>query len=330
LFEQHDPSISMPQVDNLLDTHTQLLEQDGELLANAASALLLGDLDLVPVLGGVHLLAGLGGFASAEVTKVGGRALEERIGADLLVSLSVHVLDIIGTDFGSDVARELLLVSLLIILEESLHVLLDVAAEDVLLVDLSIGGVILTEAGGTREATVVVGDIQTTIASTLHAAEQASTSGGAAQTNIEEGLERGLSFGVSLDVEVLTVDVGATLVVQTELGVHAASQQQAGAVSCGVVGQTNLDAVAGELVGVSSQHADIVSHVSGENLADNILVGDADDETVLGGLVLVLVLDDQPLTGMVVGLVLATSLELDLVALEVSLVLNNLDESHLY
>jgi hypothetical protein len=38
-----------------------------------------------------------------------------------------------------------------------------------------------------------------------------------------------------------------------------------------------------------------------DNLADDVLVGEANDEAVLGRIVLVLGLGDQPLTGIVVG-----------------------------
>jgi hypothetical protein len=57
-------------------------------------------------------------------------------------------------------------------------------------------------------------------------------------------------------------------------------------------------------------------------LASNVTVGDADDESVLWTVVLVLVLDDQSLSGLVVSLTLSSSSELSLVSLEVRLVLD--------
>ena len=51
---------------------------------------------------------------------------------------------------------------------------------------------------------------------------------------------------------------------------------------------------------------------------------------VLGGVVLVFILHHQPLAGEVVGLSLAPPAELDLEPLEVSLVLDDLDERHGY
>jgi hypothetical protein len=47
--------------------------------------------------------------------------------------------------------------------------------------------------------------------------------------------------------------------------------------------------------------------------SDDVPVGEADDQTVLGGTVLVLGLGDQPLAGIVVGLALSAALVLDLV-----------------
>jgi hypothetical protein len=49
-------------------------------------------------------------------------------------------------------------------------------------------------------------------------------------------------------------------------------------------------------------HEDLVAANLGvNNLGDDVLVGEADDEAVLGRIVLVLRLSDQPLTGIVVG-----------------------------
>jgi hypothetical protein len=49
-------------------------------------------------------------------------------------------------------------------------------------------------------------------------------------------------------------------------------------------------------------HEDLVTANLGvDDLADDVLVGEADDEAVLGRVVLVLRLGDQPLTGIVIG-----------------------------
>ena len=64
------------------------------------------------------------------------------------------------------------------------------------------------------------------------------------------------------------------------------------------------------------------------DLSDDNFVSEPDNQPVFGSIVLVLVLDDEPLSGEVVSLTLPSSSVLDLVPLEVGLVLDNLDETH--
>merc|ERR1719305_196436 len=76
---------------------------------------------------------------------------------------------------------------------------------------------------------------------------------------------------------------------------------------------------------------DVVSLQPGVgHLAAHISVGDPHNKPVLRCIVLILVLAHQTLPGEVVGLSLPAPPELDLVSLEVGLVLDNLDERHLY
>jgi hypothetical protein len=53
--------------------------------------------------------------------------------------------------------------------------------------------------------------------------------------------------------------------------------------------------------------------LGGDDLGDDVAVGEADNQTVLGGVVLVLGLGDEALAGVVVGLTRTTTLVLDLV-----------------
>ena len=64
------------------------------------------------------------------------------------------------------------------------------------------------------------------------------------------------------------------------------------------------------------------------DLSDDNFVGEPDNQPIFGSVILVLVLDYEPLSGVVVSLTLPSSSILDLVPLEVGLVLDNLDETH--
>jgi len=83
-------------------------------------------------------------------------------------------------------------------------------------------------------------------------------------------------------------------------------------------------------VGVGSDQNVISSDLGGDDLGDDVLVGETDDESVSRCVVLVLVLGYKSFSGTVVGLSLASPAVLDLEALEVGLVLLNFDEGLLH
>jgi hypothetical protein len=66
-------------------------------------------------------------------------------------------------------------------------------------------------------------------------------------------------------------------------------------------------------VRVRSHEHLVTTNLRGDDLSDDVAVGEADDKAVLGRIVLVLGLGGQALAGIVVGLALATALVLDLV-----------------
>lgn len=80
---------------------------------------------------------------------------------------------------------------------------------------------------------------------------------------------------------------------------------------------------------VSSRHNKISRDSGVDDLSDNILVGESDDQSVLGRVVLVLSLSDQLSSSLVISLSLSSSSVLDLESLEVSLVFKDLLEGHL-
>lgn len=66
-------------------------------------------------------------------------------------------------------------------------------------------------------------------------------------------------------------------------------------------------------MGVRGHENLVTANLRGDDLSDDVAVGEADDETVLGRIVLVLGLGGQALAGIVVGLALSAALVLDLV-----------------
>eukprot|EP01137_Pigoraptor_chileana_P005004 Opistho-2@47464 len=256
-----------------------------------------------------------------------GRGLVRGVRADLVVGSLVQVLDLVGSDASLDVLGKLALVRLLVFLGELGHEVGDVLAKDAVAVGLGIVGLLLPVESG--EALGRVGNVNTTIDGTLEGTEDTGTGRGARKTNVEESAE-GALVAVSSHVVLLASDLLDTLVGigEVQLGEDAAGEEEARGVRSSVVGKTNRDAKAGELGRVGSRKNDITLDLGIGDLADDRLVGEADDKAVLGRVVLVLVLDNQALAGIVVRLALSATTVLDLVALEVRLVLHNLDERH--
>lgn len=80
-------------------------------------------------------------------------------------------------------------------------------------------------------------------------------------------------------------------------------------------------------MGVSGADNAVALNAGEGNLDGDVLVGETHYQTILGGVVFILVLEDQTLAGVVVGLALTSPTELDLVTLIVLLVLDNLNET---
>lgn len=63
-------------------------------------------------------------------------------------------------------------------------------------------------------------------------------------------------------------------------------------------------------------------------MGDDSLGGDSDNQSIFGGVVFILVLSDESLSGEVVGFTLSSSFEFGLESHEICFVLDELDESH--
>lgn len=287
------------------------------LFAELSNLLLDSLLSLLPSRLGSPVLLGLG--LPLLLGLLGGSTLDllEGVLPDGGVGLGVQVLNAISLDVIIDVLLELALVALLVVISEGLHVLGDVATEDVLAE--SLGVELLGLDIETGETVLRVGNEDATVRGTLQDTEDTGTSGGAGKTDIKEGLE-----GAAL----LTIDLGglgqgvlaiglldtSEALVKTKLLEDTAGDQETGSVGSGPVGKTVLDAVGLQLMGVGGSEDLVAGDLRGDDLADDVAVGEADDQSVLGRAVLVLGLGDQTLTGVVVGLAGSSALVLGLEA----------------
>ena len=75
-----------------------------------------------------------------------------------------------------------------------------------------------------------------------------------------------------------------------------------------------LDSITFEFVSIGGAEDLVARNLGGDDLTDNIFVGEADNETILGSVVFVLGLGDETLAGVVVGLSCSTTLVFGLVA----------------
>jgi hypothetical protein len=174
--------------------------------------------------------------------------------------------------------------------------------------------------------------METTIGSTLHGTENTVTSGGADETDIKVSLE-GASVVILFvpNGEQLAVNLGLTFVE----GGHvlkrkkATSEEETSGVGRGVVGETGSDTESLEFLRISAAHGEITHYGGVDNGSDDSAVGTSDTESVLLLVVLVLVLENKAATCLVVGLTLATTEELGLVAGAVGAALEDFDECHL-
>lgn len=281
-----------------------------DLCLDAGSLLLPGELGglVLQALGLPLLLALLG---------AGILVLLERVLADGSVGVGVHLLELAGIEVVLKVLAELALVALLVVVGKTLHVLGNVTAEDVLAQSLGIELLAFDVVAG--KAALGVGHEDTTVRGTLHGSEDTGTGGGTVKTDVEDGLEGAAGALVGLgglgqgELTIWLLDTGEVLV-QAELLQGAAGKQETSGVGGRPVGEAVLDAIALELVGVGAGKNLVAGDLSGDDLGDDVAVGEADDQAVLGRVVLVLSLGDETLAGVVVGLALATALELRLEA----------------
>jgi len=164
---------------------------------------------------------------------------------------------------------------------------------------------------------------QTSIRGTLQTSENSVTSGGSGQSDVQNSLEWSLflAFTFLLNIVEFSVDGLVSVVKLVKLGgvEESSGAEEASGVAGSIVGETCGKSVLLEFSGLSVAE-DLVTLDGGvDDLADDLGVGDSWDEPVFMGVVLVLVLHNESLSGIIVGLVFSASSESGLEPLEVSL-----------
>ena len=256
--------------------------------------------------------------------------------SDALVELSVELLDGFDLAISEGLVQlgELSLEDLSVAGLEGLHVVIDVLSEDSVSVDgwLVLLGSALGVDDLSWESGDGVWDIESSIGGSLQDGENSVSDSGSGKTDIQNSLEwSSFVIGVFRDIGFLSGDVVDTWVegIHLELLEQSSGQQQSGGVGGWVAGQSGVDSPSLELSGGGAGEDSVSLQGGVDDLGDDVSVGDSSDQSVLGGVVLILILEDQSLSGIVVGFSLSSSSELGLVSLEVSGVLNKLDEGHL-
>lgn len=156
----------------------------------------------------------------------------------------VELLKTVSLNVIIDVAAELGLVALLVVVGKSLHVLGDVAGKDVLAESLGVELLGLDVVTG--EAVLGVGDEQTTVRSTLHGTEDTGTGGGTGETDIQEDLEWAALLTIDLsglgkrELAIGLLNAGESLV-KLKLLQGAAGEQKTSGIGGGPVGETVLE-----------------------------------------------------------------------------------------
>lgn len=239
-----------------------------------------------------------------------------RILANGLVRLLVEFLEPVGFDVVVDVPLKLRFVPLLVVVRQGFHVLSHVSAKDVFAQRL--GFELLGFDVIPRETVLRVRDQDPAVRGSLHGPEDARPRRGARQPDVQEAFERSALLAVDLGrlrefvFAVGLLDAGKVLV-ELELRQGAAGNEQSRGVGCGPVGETMLDAVSLEFVGICGAEYLVPRDFRRHDLDDNISVGEAYYQSVLGRIVFVLGLRDETLAGVVVGFAGATAFVLGLI-----------------
>lgn len=240
---------------------------------------------------------------------------------------------LIASDAQFDVTGELTFVGFLILFDQLFHVVGNMLTKDMFPVHL--GAELFALGVVSRETFGGVRDVDATIRSALHHTEHSSTSGSASQANIEEGPESTWLVLNILGEELLASHFLSSLVDRIQLVLlqqlkantdmiemsgnpvknertYPTGQKQTSAVGSSIIGQANFHTEAWKFVGIGGTHHHITLDLGVRNLADDVFVGETHNQTILRGVVFVLVLNNQSSTSIVIGFSLFGTKEITL------------------
>jgi len=170
-----------------------------------------------------------------------------------------------------------------------------------------------------REAVFRMRNKDAAIGSTLHSTEDTGSGRRTSKANVKEAFEWTTIFtfvlrGFGELVLAISLFNTSKSISQIQFGESPTSNQEADAICGRPIGETMLDAVFLQLVTVSRAEDLVTGDLGGNDLTDDILIGEANDEAVFGGIVFVLGLGDETLASVVVGFTCTTTLVLGLKA----------------
>jgi hypothetical protein len=249
--------------------------------------------------------------------------------SDLSMDLLVELFNGLGSALGEGLEPSLELDILFLSSLKGLQVLVNVNSQNSFseldVVSFGLAGIIAREAGsGVR-------NVHTSISNTLKGSEDLRAGSGGLKTDIENDFE-GSSVLLILRGIVVLLDGGVSSIgsVKSDLFEESSGNEETSGIGGSIVVETSGNSESSEFVGVSLGEDLITLDGGVDDLSDDSGGGDSHDESVLGGVVFVLILLNQSLSGEVVSLSLTSSEEFGLVSHEVSFVLDELDEGHLW
>lgn len=221
-------------------------------------------------------------------------------------------------------------VELLFVVLELGHVLVNVGSNDSFSVNLVAFSGSISFLLVSRVFLDSVGDIESSITSSLQHTKDSGSVGSGLESNIEDTLEWSsvsdiLSGIIVGSINLLDSFIG---VVEVNLLQQSSGEKKTGGIGRGIVGESGGETKSPEFLRIGGTEDSVSLDGRGNNLGNDSGAGDSGNQSVLGSVVFVLILENESLSSVVVSLSLSSPLEFSLIPHEVGLVLDNFHECH--